>query len=251
MKRKDIKADGTIYAVNGKPMRVVETERLWDYGHARFGRKTFVRPSVHGLISASDRPNGYTGSTHTGFLVVGGHGDAESMDDLTDLEIPVGEIGDAVWLDAWRKSLPDSLYVTVRVSRSFEGTWDDVQAAKQAERIREQSREEHEYRNRQTADAAYLKAESTVEAYGLWCGRHTPRLYGVYGPSETTPEAYVTLKASELTALLERLDPQTLLDAVADGLITEFAPIVSESSREASDMIEYVQRYADDVLNKK
>lgn len=123
MERKLIKADGTIYAdFRGRPVRIVETARLWDQGLGRHGSAPYTKPSTFEKMSGSSRPAGYGNRWYTGFLTVVGSNTPEAMADLADLKIP--KTGDGVWLEAWKQSLPETLTVEILVSREITQTWD-------------------------------------------------------------------------------------------------------------------------------
>lgn len=199
MRRSEIKADGTIYADDRlNAIRVVDVEQLWTCGASRFGRAHYIRPALRNVMSSTSKPVGYTGSTHTGFLVVmttNAH-----VDLLTALDIPT-DITSEDALTAWKATLPEGLRVAVLVSRDFSGTFADVKAQKGRDRdVRQQERVRVEALERE-ATRQFETAEAALERHGVACHRH-------YSPSYRTDgkgTAYVSVRASDLTALLNRL----------------------------------------------
>lgn len=199
MRRNEIKADGTVYADDRlNAIRVVDAERLWDKGGSRFGRKPYICPTTYNVMSSASRPVGYTGSSYTGFLVV--MTTHEHVDMLTTLDIPT-DITSEDALTAWKATLPQGLNVAVRVSRDFSGTFADVKAQKERDRdARQQERVRVEALERE-ATRQFETAEAALERHGVACHRH-------YSPSYRTDgkgTAYVAVRASDLTALLNRL----------------------------------------------
>jgi len=206
MERKLIKANGTIYVDRrGRPLRVVETKRLWDEGSSRFGREPFTKPSEYGQMSPASRPRGYTGSQYTGFLVVSvrAHETAESLADLSDLEIP--KAGDHVWLAAWKESLPESLTVGVIVSRDIKETLEAREEARAEERVLRQSRETAQRERRE----AMAQALGRLADQGLTTVQEEA-YHTAYWPG-TAPR--ITVPVVDLEAFIARRD-QALLDTV-------------------------------------
>jgi hypothetical protein len=201
MQRNKIKADGTIYAIKEhgweRPGRIVETARLWDQMINRLNSKrSGIKPSDRGVISrSSGSPDTWSSMyTYTGFLAVIGqrHVTPESLAELADLEIP--KTGDAVWLDAWKQSLPEDLSVVVVVSKDVVDTWDgyqEVRAVERAARAAESKRREEDNKRHHAIRA---QVDEVLAAYGV------VRRYG-----GSPGRVNITIDAEDFMALIERL----------------------------------------------
>lgn len=199
MRRSEIKADGTVYADDRlNAIRVVDAERLWTQGDSRFGRKPYICPATYNVMSGTTRPVGYTGSSYTGFLVI--MTTHEHVDTLTTLNIPTNITSEDA-LTTWNATLPQGLNVAVRVSRDFAGTFADVKAQKDRERNALREKRDRAESSEREAMRQFETAEASLERHGITCHRHYPPTYRTDGQGA----AYVAVRASDLTALLNRL----------------------------------------------
>ena len=199
MERKLIKADGTIYAdFRRRPVRIVETTRLWDQGLGRYGSTPYTKPSTW-KMSGSSRPAGYGNRSYTGFLTVVGSNTPEAMADLADLEIP--KTGDGVWLDAWKQSLPETLTVEILVSREITQTWDDYLEQCAVERAQRVAREVRSQARKDVVTRALGRIVDAGLTTAVEDYRHTAQY-------PTSPPR-VSIAVADLEAFLDRLTQNT------------------------------------------
>lgn len=120
MRRKDIKADGTLYLLGKTAVisRVVTADRLWDYRIPQYGESARITLSLETKPSTGTSsiatPHGY----FTGFLVVSSSNVSHSVGLLRDLGMPT--LRSTEDLEEWHTThMPPVLWVSVAIPRDF------------------------------------------------------------------------------------------------------------------------------------
>ena len=199
MRRSEVRADGTIYADNRlNVFRVVDVKRLWEVGGSRYGGRSYIRPATSGTMSNTSRPTGFHVS-YQGFLVV--TTGWQNVGILSTLDIPTDLHSEGALLE-WKSTLPDEVSVTVLVSRDFVGTFEDVKAEMYRKSDATRQEVEHARALEREGSRLFQEAETALDRHGIICHRHYPPGYASTRERHT---AYVAVRASDLTALLDRL----------------------------------------------
>src|ERR1044072_4814878 len=217
MQRQLIKADGTVYAVKqgrgwDTPARVVETERLWSYNinHRTQNTVSLARPERKMSASSGSPGVWQLNWSYVGFLVI--RADRGSTDALQTLrEFDMSHVRDmstdkANIISTWNDVLPEGLTLDVAVAREFLDTWESAEETAKRER-EERIQEQEKFRlDQMRAAESETRVNKLLKSYGV---------RQVYG-APPAHKKYITLDADALSGLLEKLDPQRVLDAVAD-----------------------------------
>lgn len=199
MRRSDIKADGTIYADDVlNAIRVVDVERLWESGGSRYGKRSYTRPATSGTMSNTSRPTGFYVS-YQGFLVV--MTGRQHVGVLSTLSIPTNLHSEGALLE-WKSTLPDEVIATVLVSRDFAGTFENVKAKENQKFDALRQQREHAEASERECSRLFQEAETALDRHGVTCHRYYPPGYANARERST---AYAVVRASDLTALLDRL----------------------------------------------
>lgn len=251
MRRNEIKADGTVYmAKDGRawetPVRVVETERLWSYAHnGSYPDTVKLAPTNLKMSASSSNPGTWSRRwTCEGFLVIRAEqGNEDALKTLREfdmthvLDMPTDKKCD---VSSWNAALPEGLSLDVAVTREFLDTWKGYQETKAVERVQysaeqAQRRMDNERQNQVRADVtAVMKAHGIRETY----------------PGHRSGKVTLNLDAEQFMALLEKLDPQRVLDAVVDHLMDtyDFSPVPERILQEIQGSAEIVRRKIRDEI---
>jgi hypothetical protein len=216
MQFKDIKDDGTLYHVDvpymsGRVCRVIDMGRMWNETSYRMSETTLV-PAPERVTKPGNRDRGgWSGRSSTyGILVA--VAERNAVDALTALDTtPVRTASRetaAQTLQAWRENFPSGIRVTVATSREIRSTWDEYNTKREQRRAEERAEMEQYERDRNQAINAEARVMGLLKSYGVCQVYGTPPVH----------KKYVTLDADRLSALLEKLDPQWVADAIADHL---------------------------------
>jgi hypothetical protein len=138
-------------------------------------------------------------------------------------------------VDALVPYLPEGLKIAVLLSRDFEDTYEGYLATQERKR---QERQEKEAQFRRDQDKAANAEERVNRALAPYALRE------VYGKPPVS-KRYVTFDADELAALLEKLDPQYVADAIADRVRDSFStddPKVERILHEIQGSANYVRQ---------
>lgn len=212
-----IKDDGTLYHVDvryvsGSVARVIDMGRIW-HEYSAGSRTTLTLAPEH--VTKPGNRDSHQWSTRSrldGILVVVAER-ASMTEELAALDTASVRTASretaAQALEEWRASLPKGMRVTVATSREIKSTWEDYKA--KCEQKRTEYAEQREQWTRAFAQAAESEArvKRALEPYAV---------RPVYG-DPPAHKSYITLDADQLSALLGKLDPQWVLDAVADHLM--------------------------------
>lgn len=245
MQRNKIKADGTVYMVkqnvgSDTPARVVETARLWSYSVNGSYPNTVQLAPERRKMDTSTGPGHMWSRTYeyTGFLVI--RAEPRNADALQALrEFDMTHVRDmptnaASLVSVWDDVLPEGLTLGVAVTRQFLDTWETVQEIQEQARLERVREREQFQRDQAQAAESETRVNDVMARYGI------RQKYG----SPPANRKYITLDADDLSNLLEKLDPQRVLDAVADHLMDtyDFSPVPERILQEIQGSAEIVRR---------
>jgi hypothetical protein len=246
MQFKQIKADGTLYVANVyltgfRIVRPVQVNRMWDYSSSL--RSTQIRPgnALTPSKSRGDQRDRMWSSTHhwTGIFCLTAPNTTEGLEKLMAVDVTpfrkLTRAQGAEAVDALVPYLPEGLKIAVLLSRDFEDTYEGYLATQERKR---QERQEKEAQFRRDQDKAANAEERVNRALAPYALRE------VYGKPPVS-KRYVTFDADELAALLEKLDPQYVADAIADRVRDSFStddPKVERILHEIQGSANYVRQ---------